>query len=66
MPLSRETLDRRLMENSFIRAKFADMGKAVESSWALIESLVYHSNSCLPSDRSKDLAGLLALANVEG
>lgn len=64
--LTRETFGKKLMENQIIRAKFADMGRAIESTWALIESLVYHSHACLPSDRSRDLAGLLALAKVQG
>lgn len=38
---TRETFGRKLIENPIIRAKFVDMGRAIESSWAFLEMITW-------------------------
>jgi len=37
----RETFGKKLIENAVIRAKFVDMGRAIESSWAFLEMITW-------------------------
>lgn len=37
----RETFGKKLIENAIIRAKFVDMGRAIESSWAFLEMITW-------------------------
>lgn len=40
--LTRKTFGKSLVENQTIRAKFAKMGRLIESAWALVEALNFH------------------------
>ena len=62
---TRRTFNKPLISNQVIRAKFTDMGRALETTWALIENLVYHSTTVTPEVRERDLASWYALVKVQ-
>lgn len=63
--VTRRTFNQPLMANQVIRAKFTDMGRAIETTWALIENMVYHSTTVTPEERERDLASWYALVKVQ-
>jgi len=62
---TRKTFGQPLYSNTVIRAKFTDMGRAIETTHALIENLVYHSSTVGPEQREQDLAAWYALVKVQ-
>jgi alkylation response protein AidB-like acyl-CoA dehydrogenase len=63
--ISRKTFGQPLISNQVIRAKFTDMGRAIETTHALIENLIYHSTTVSPAQRELDLAAWYALVKVQ-
>lgn len=63
--VTRHTFNKPLISNQVIRAKFTDMGRAIESTWALIENLVYHASTVSSEERERDLASWYALTKVQ-
>jgi len=63
--LTRKTFGEPLISNQIIRAKFTEMGRNIESTWGLIETLIYHSSTVSPEQREKDLAAWYALVKVQ-
>jgi alkylation response protein AidB-like acyl-CoA dehydrogenase len=63
--ITRHTFGQPLLSNQVIRAKFTDMGRSLETTWALIEALIYHSTTVTPAQREKDLASWYALVKVQ-
>jgi alkylation response protein AidB-like acyl-CoA dehydrogenase len=63
--ISRKTFGQPLLSNQVIRAKFTDMGRAIETTHALIESLIYHSTTVSPARRELDLAAWYALVKIQ-
>jgi len=63
--VTRRTFGQPLINNQVIRAKFTDMGRALETTHALIENLVYHSSMITPAQRETDLAAWYALVKVQ-
>ena len=63
--ISRHTFGQPLISNQVIRAKFTDMGRAIETTWALVENMVFHSTTVTPEQREQDLAAWYALIKVQ-
>jgi alkylation response protein AidB-like acyl-CoA dehydrogenase len=63
--ISRKTFGQPLIGNQVIRAKFTDMGRAIEPLHALIENLIYHSTTVTTEQRELDLASWYALVKVQ-
>lgn len=62
---TRKTFGQPLITNQVIRAKFTDMGRAIETTQALVENLIYHSTTVTPEQREQDLAAWYALFKVQ-
>src|SRR5271169_2305685 len=62
---TRQTFGSPLLANQVIRAKFTDMGRHIETTWSLMEALVYHSSTVSPEQRERDLASWYALVKVQ-
>lgn len=56
----RETFGKRLIEQPVIRTKFAAMGRSVETNFAFVEQLTYHSKY----PNNENIGGMTALAKV--
>jgi len=63
--ITRHTFGSPLLANQVIRAKFTDMGRHLETTWALVEALVYHSSTVSAERRERDLASWYALVKVQ-
>ncbi|KAL2848884.1 acyl-CoA dehydrogenase/oxidase [Aspergillus pseudoustus] len=62
--ITRETFDKPLIENQIIRAKFAEMGRLVDSAYAWMEQLVHMSQAAKQSSTDAAMGGLFANLKV--
>jgi len=60
----RETFGQPLVAHQIIRHKLTDLARYIESHWAWLEQIAYHTQ--IHGWQSPDIAGRIALAKVHG
>jgi alkylation response protein AidB-like acyl-CoA dehydrogenase len=62
--ITRETFGKKLIENQVIRAKFAAMGRSLDSAYAWMEQLVYMTEIAKANNTDAAMGGLFANLKV--